>query len=79
MMIFMFSVFSNPIVVIPQPLISTIKIDLIIFSLLKDKNSSTMLPDIIWINKRTVSVISRDPPCKDVRFTTIPCKPLSDQ
>ena len=35
----------------------------------------------VWILKGTVSVISRNPPCKDgsVRFTTIPIKSLTNQ
>ena len=73
----MFSVFSNPIVYTSTS--NKYNKNRFDFSLLKDKNSSTTLPDIIWINKRTVSLISSDPLCKYVRFTTIPCKPLSDQ
>ena len=36
---------------------------------------------LIVLLKRTVSVTSSDPPCKDdnARFTTVPLKALSDQ
>ena len=39
------------------------------------------LQPLIVLVKRTVGVISSDPPCKDgnARFTTVPLKALSDQ